>query len=141
MKTRYITLDDLTDYAGPEIRDSLGSQEQAEAWLSRLEVRMEAFLEARLHQSIHKRWPVFSDNQKLHYKLALLEQAIYLWRNGDISTDAGYDVGKGETADITTIRERKIADNAKEHLILAGVWSYKVHREGLWSDGFPTWLW
>lgn len=141
MKTRYVSLDDLNGYAGIDLAAELGSQEKAEAFLFRIEARMESFLEARLHQSISRRWPAFTDNQKLHYKFALLEQAIYIFRNGDISVDSGYDPERGETADETTLLERAIARNAKQELILAGVWSYKVHREGLWSDGFPTWLW
>lgn len=136
MKTRYITLDDIREYSGVDLVTELGSTEAALAFLARIEVRMEAFLDARMHQSVSKRYPNLSDNQKLHYKYALLEQCIYIWKNGDVSVDSGYDPQEGFKADQGSLLTIEICRNAKEHLILAGLWSYKLGPKGWFGDFF-----
>lgn len=141
MKTRYVTIDDVSGYAGIDLRAELGSEEAAEAFLFRIETRLSSFLQARMHQNIDMRWPEFTDHQKAHYKLALIEQAIYIWRHGDISVDSGYDPERGAVADESALIERTVSREAKQQLILAGIWSYKLRQEGPLSDGFPGWLW
>ena len=134
MNTKYVTLDDIREYAGVDLTAEIGSTEQALAFLSRIEIRTETFLDARMHQSVERRYPELTDTQKAHYKMALMEQAIYTWRNGDLSVDAGYDPSEGMKADQGTLLTLTIARNAKEHLMLAGLWTYKLGPHG-WSFG------
>ena len=139
METRYITIDELAEYSGIDLREALGSDEAAKAFILRREVRLEAFLQARMHQNIERRWPEFTDYQKLHYKYALLEQCIYIYRVGEIDIDPGYEPDRGETADERTLIERAVARTAKNELILAGVWSYKLQKSNPFGEGFG-WL-
>lgn len=139
LKTRYITLDDLREYAGIDLVRELGTTEKALAFLFRIETRMESFLDARMFQKVDQRWPKFTDFQKREYKLALLEQCIYVWRNGDIAVDSGYDPEKGLAIDESSAVRLSIARLAKDHLMRCGLWSYKLKPYGGLSMG--EWLW
>lgn len=127
IQTQYITLDEFQELF-PEINvvADFGSQEKALAFLKRIEMRMETFLASNFHKNIGREFARFNDFQKQHYKQALLEQCIYIYKNSDITVDSGYDLDKGVIANIETIKKLKIAPNAKEELVLCGLWSRHI---------------
>lgn len=138
LKTKYITLDEFREYfVDVDLREALQTNESATAFIVRIEDRMETFLEANFNLNIDRRYPTFTDYQKKHYKRALLEQAIYVYRNGDISVDSGFDVDRGVIADINTIKKLSIAPNAKQELILCGLWNRHI-RGGRY---YTNWWW
>jgi hypothetical protein len=123
LQTKYITLDEFDEYfpeIGP-VRQALGSEQRALAWLKRIEDRMEVFLNSNFNRNIEQEWPVFTQNMKEHYKKALLEQAIYIFRNSDISVDSGYDPEKGEVMNIDRLKKITLAPNAYDHLRMCGL--------------------
>lgn len=123
LQTKYITLDEFDEYF-PEvapIREQLGGEQIALAWLKRIEDRMEVFVNANFNRNIEKEWPVFTENMKNHYKLALLEQAIYIFKNSDISVDSGYDPEQGEIMNIDRLKKIQLAPNAIDHLRMCGL--------------------
>ena len=130
IKTKYITVDNFKNYFGIDLDLELKAQgnpsNTAEAFLYRIETRMAAFLDARFNRRIDKEYPTFTDYQKEHYALALLEQAMYVFRNGDISVDSGYDIEAGEKADNDTIVKKTIGLNAMNELILCGLWTTQI---------------
>ena len=63
-----------------------------------------------------------------HYKKALLEQAIYIWRNGDMSVDSGYDLESGEKISRGKIKQISIASNTIDHLRMCGLWNRTIAR-------------
>ncbi len=130
MQTKYITTDEFLEYSGIDLKARLRADDNpsntALAFLKRIEVRMQAFVEANFHRDIDILFPSLTDHQKQCYKYALMEQAIYILRNGDISTDSGYDPHEGPKDSIGNLRGRSIAPNAKEQLMLAGIWSRKI---------------
>lgn len=133
MNTKYITLDDFKEYSGVDLVSELGTTEKARAFLTRIEVRLESFLNARMHQNVAMRYPTLTDNQKLHYKYALLEQAIYVWKNGDVSVDSGYDPDSGLKITEGNLLGLEVCRNAKSHLMEAGLWTYKLGPgAGMW---------
>lgn len=140
MKTQYITLDDYFEYTGERLEAEIKSDDNpsmtAENFLKRIEIRMEAFLSAKFQINIDEEFKRFSDFQKLHYKYALLEQAIYIFRNSEISTDSGYDAEKGIITNRQQIESIKISPNAKEQLQLCGLWCRKF--KGI-RGGFGGW--
>lgn len=127
LQTQYITLDEFQEYY-PEINvmADFGTQENALAFLKRIENRMETFIAANFHKNIEREFSRFNDFQRKHYKLALLEQCIYIYKNSDITVDSGYDIDKGVVANIETIKKLSIAPNAKQELILCGLWSRHI---------------
>lgn len=127
IKTRYITADEFREYTGvdlaAELRDTSNPSNKVNAFLKRIEDRMEVFMNTHFFKKVSDFWPKFTDTQKHHYKLALIEQAYYVFKNGDIYTDSGYDPEKGIIASKHALSEITIAPAAKDHLRMTGLWS------------------
>lgn len=142
LQTKYITLDDFKNYFGidleAEMNDSDNLSNNGLAFLKRIENRMETFLNAEFYRNIDIEYPKFTEYQKEHYKRALLEQALYVYKNGDISVDSGLDLDKGEVVSRETIRRNIIGENAQQELILCGLWCRKIKNRGFdnWFDGW-----
>lgn len=124
LQTRYITLDEFKEYFGIDLSVDLGSDIAAIGFIRRIEDRISSYIDSNFNRNVDSRYPEFSDYQKEHYKLALLEQAIYIYRNGDISVDSGYDPEKGE---IANTQKYFIAPNCKVNLRLCGLWNRNLY--------------
>ena len=140
IKTKYITPDDFKEYFGIdldlELKNSANPSDTAEAFLLRIENRLATFIDAEFYRKVDEEYPQFTDYQKKHYAQALLEQAIYVFRNGDISVDSGYDYEQGEKASNDTIIKKIIAPNCKQELLLCGLWTRKIkcsNWKGIWG--------
>lgn len=139
--TKHITLDDLrADFPEISWESDLGGSDRAEAWIARIEDRLKTFIDANFYRNVDREYPKFTEYQKYHYRRALEEQAVYIWRNSDISTDSGYDPEQGQRISPNQLKQLSIAPNAKDELILCGLWNRKIRnrtRGGL--DDW--WLW
>lgn len=126
IRTKYITPDDFKDYFGidleAEMKDSGNPSNTAIAFIKRVEDRLASFIDSKFFRNVDREYPNFTDYQKEHYALALLEQALYVYRNGDISVDSFLDYENGEKASNDTIDKKKIAPNCRENLLLCGLW-------------------
>ena len=144
LQTRYITADDFLEYTGidlgAQLKGNANPSDKATAFLNRIEVRMEAFLNANFFKRITDEWPHFTDYQKLHYKYALLEQALYVFRNGDISIDSGYEPDEGIKLSPTDRKKITIAPNAMDQLQLCGLWTRKITRTLFWGPIGGWWF-
>lgn len=127
LQTKYITLDEFKEYFGISLTEAFGTDTNAMAFLKRIEDRLATFCDSNFNANIDRKYPCFTDYQKYHYKLALLEQAIYIFRNGDISVDSGYDPEKGE---IARTEKYAIAPNCKDNLRLCGIWNRNIPNMG-----------
>lgn len=132
--TKYITADEFREYTGvnleAELRDTSNPSNKVNAFLKRIEDRMEVFMNTHFFKNINEYWPKFTDFQKEHYKLALIEQAYYTFKNGDIYSDSGYDPEKGIIASKHALSELTIAPAAKDHLRMTGLWSGHIGNGG-----------
>jgi hypothetical protein len=137
LQTRYITADEFLQYTGinlrEELNDTSNGSDKVNAFLKRTEDRMEAFLNAKFFKNVSDLYPEFSEFQKKHYKLALLEQAYYVFKNGDISSDSGYNQETLEIANQKKLRALAVAPNAIDHLRLTGLWSGFIGGKGLFG--------
>ena len=137
IETKYITTDEFKEYFGidlaSELNDDDNPSNKAVAFLKRVEDRIETFLNANFYRNIDLEYIRFSSYQKQHFKRALLEQAIYIYKNGDISVDSGFDPEKGEIASRKTLKNLSIAENCKQELILCGLWCRKIRGYGVWA--------
>ena len=140
LNTRNITLDDFRDWSGIDLQAQLKGDDNpsntAQAFLDRVTYRLETYVDAQFYRNVANEYPSFTAYQKEHYKHALLEQILYVFKNGDISADSGYDPEKGEVASNSTLAQKTIAPNAKQELMLCGVWCRKIKSRdaGLWGD-------
>ena len=130
IQTRYITKDEFKEYSGIDLdatlRDDGNPSNKTNAFLSRIERRVATYLNAHFCRNVDIEYKKFSDYQKEHYKYALMEQAIYELRNGEISTDSGYDPEKGEVANVDNLSKLRIAPNAKDELVTCGLWNRHI---------------
>ena len=140
LQTRYITPDDFTTYfgidLGAQLKGTANPSDKATAFLMRIEDRMESFLNAKFFKVVTDEWVNFTDWQKENYKKALLEQAIYIFRNGDISVDSGYEPDEGIKISRHAIEELSIAPNAMNYLRLCGLWSRHIGQYNYFGEWF-----
>ena len=125
LQTKYISLDEFNEYFNIDLAAEFGTVEKAKAFLKRIEDRLATFVDSNFNCNIDMKYPCFTDYQKYHYKLALLEQCIYIFKNGDISVDSGYDPEKGEIAAKPGVKYA-IAPNCKDNLRLCGIWNRNI---------------
>lgn len=142
-KTRYITADEFKQYFGIDLQIELpnGDNESGKvaAYLTRIENRLEAWINANYFYNVTQFWETLNNNQKEQYKYALLEQAYYVLRMGDISVDSGYDKERGIIAGRSTINELSVAPNAMLHLENGGFLNTRiVKRGGYYQGGVAT---
>lgn len=142
-KTRYITADEFKQYFGIDLQIELpnGDNESGKvaAYLTRIENRLEAWINANYFYNVSQFWETLNNNQKEQYKYALLEQAYYVLRMGDISVDSGYDKERGVIAGRSTINELSVAPNAMLHLENGGFLNTRiVKRGGYYQGGVAT---
>lgn len=141
LRTKYITPDEYKDYFGESLdrlQDNDNPSNKKVAFLKRIENRMEALIDSECFRRVDREYPYFSEYQKLHYKRALLEQAYYVFYNGDVSTDSGIDPEKGVVITREAIEKASLAPNAKRELQLCGLWTKKIRmsdwaNSGLWG--------
>jgi len=138
-KTRYITADEFKQYFGIDLQIELpnGDNESGKvaAYLARIENRLEAWINANYFYNVTRFWETLNDNQKEQYKYALLEQAYYVLRMGDISVDSGYDKERGIIAGRSTINELSVAPNAMLHLENGGFLNTRIVKRGGYYQG------
>lgn len=132
--TQYITPDDFQQYfginLGEQLKGNANPSDKACAFLKRIEDRMESYLNAHFFKNISAEWSRMSDYQKEKYRLALLEQALYVFKNGDISVDSGYDPDEGIKISRHALSEITLAPNAKDNLRLCGIWTGYINSGG-----------
>ena len=135
--TRYITADEFREYTGidleAELRDTSNPSDKVNAFIRRIEDRMESFMNTHFFKNVNDCWTKWTDEQKLWYKKALIEQAYYVFKNGDISSDSGYDPEKGVIASKHALDEITIAPNAKNYLRMTGLWSGHIGNGGFFG--------
>lgn len=132
IKTKYITPDDLKEYFGidllAEYVDDANPSNSANAFIMRVEDKVEAILNGCFNRNVNTEYPNFSDYQKLEYQKALLEQAYYDFKNGDIARDSGYDIDKGEVASNGTMLSKSLSLMCIHHLNTCGLWCTKIRQ-------------
>ena len=138
----YVVADDFKTYFGIdlaiELPDDDNPSNKVESFLQRIENRIVTYVNANYYRYIEQEYPNFTDYQKQHFKYALLEQAYYVLRNSDISTDSGYDPEKGEIMNAERLNNIVIAPNCKQELMLCGLLSRKIKNRCRW--GINDWL-
>ena len=138
LQTRYITLDEYQEYFQEDLRELLGGDNQALAFLVRLEDRLEIYITSKCNRNIKFEYPAFSDYMKDCYKKALLEQAKYIIQNSDIAVDSGLDLERGEIISSHILSEKSLSPITKQYLTSCGLLNRNVnthipaYRRGWW---------
>lgn len=96
----------------------------ADMFLMRVEDRLLAWLDANTFRNY--RWNEVSGEDREAMQKAILIQAMYIFRNGDISTDSGYDPQRGIVAQKKDLQLIEICDAAVDMLKSSGLYSRKM---------------
>lgn len=132
LKSRYVNADEFKMYSGIDLaqqfKDNDNPSDQVNAFIFRTETLLENWINAHFFKVITNEYPKLTDNQKRLYKIALMEQMMYVLRNGDISTDSGYDITSGIIAKTEKISEIVIARNTIDALKTAGIITTKIRK-------------
>lgn len=129
LQTRYPTPDEFKAWCGIDLanmRDNANPSDEAQAFLARIEGWLSTLIDVECFRKVDFEYPTFTDYQKFHYKMAVMEQALYVFRNGDLSTDSGIDPDKGVVIPQDKLKGAVLAPNAKRELQVCGIWTKKI---------------
>lgn len=125
---KFISTSDFYDYWGIDLIEKLknggNASNKANIFLRRIENNVMAWIDANTFRNVH--WDHLSDFQLEQFQYALLEQAMYVYRNSDISLDSGYDPEKGIIVDRGTLDNLIICTPALNFLKLAGLYNLNI---------------
>ena len=122
-----VSKDEYLEYTGVDLSSELSQEgsgnpsNRVNAFIFRCQERLRAFVRTNYAFDLMDKYRRLNAKQIEEVKLAVMEQITYTLRNGDISSDSGYDPETGVKAGINELRDITIAPNAKEHLMLAGL--------------------
>jgi hypothetical protein len=133
---KYVTADDYLAYFGIDLATELPDNDNPGAKVVSFIARVERLVEGFLKTELFREWDydTFTQDQQTHFVYGILEQIHYMLRNGDISSDSGYEPTQGKISDRNYLQGIVIAPNAVREFILAGVWSRKLNHGRDWLD-------
>ena len=124
----FATPDDFLQYWGYNLTNLLRSNNndsvKAETFLFRVEHRLMTWIDANTFRNIN--FDELTDFQREQMKYAVLEQAMYMWRNGDLGMDSGYDQERGKVMGRGDLNYLEICQPALNCLKLAGIFNQKM---------------
>lgn len=125
---KYITADDFRNYWGIDLstrlKDTDNTSNRVDAFLARVEDYVMAWVDANTFRVID--WNVMTEYQLDMFRKALLNQAMYVFRNSDISLDSGYDVEKGIVVARADLSSIAISQPTLDLLKNAGLYNQKI---------------
>ena len=128
MEPRFITPDDFENYWGLNLREKLkdnsNSSNKANIFLKRVEDRVMSWIDANTFRVTT--WDNLTEYQLEHFCIALIEQAMYVYRNSDTALDSGYDPERGFISGAERINSIEICEPAKRELKLAGLYNLNI---------------
>lgn len=126
LQTQYISLDEFEEYFGINLRLQLGSEENAIAFIKRVEDRVQRYIDSNFNKNVEIIFETFTDYQKKNYKLALLEECIYIYKNSDLFVDSGYDMERGIIVDDNKLDKLSMSRETLKALRLCGLTSRNI---------------
>lgn len=140
-----VTPEEFLEYTGINLAVELrGTDHRAgnpsnavEAWLERNRIRVNTWIEQHYTGGLGFGFREPTDYEKYHYKLALLEQDYYVFKNGDIASDSGRDDNGAMRMSRDDIKELSLALETIRHLNLAGLYRRSI---GSWGFFSAWWL-
>lgn len=126
----FVSPSDFENYWGVDLDARLkdnGSENdsnKANLFLMRVEDRLLAWIDANTFRTY--RWEEVGGKDRDALQKAILIQAMYVFRNGDISTDSGYDPQRGIVAAKKDLQLIEICDAAIDILKTSSLYSRKM---------------
>lgn len=140
LKPQFVTVDDFTSFFGIDLRSKLKENDNAsnaaELFLYRIEDRLKTWIDTYTFRVVpfHKLTPF----QREKFQKAILYQAMYVLRNGDLGLDSGYDSEQGVVAERGDLTVLSVCETSIEYLKSAGLYNQKIQNRKRWlsSDSY-----
>lgn len=141
MKPQYVTPEDFLNYFGIDLNENLKGDNdsfKADSFLRRVEDRIMAWVDANTYRNFlweqlrddykapNSYRQYFVNEQKDLWKKAILNQAMYVFRNGEIGLDSGYDMEKGIVAKDNDLGTIEICRPSIDFMKRAGILNHVV---------------
>lgn len=147
MKPKFIDANQFLEYTGIDLsaalKDNDNPSAKVESFLGRVELRVMSWVDKNTFRV--KDWESLTNYQLRMFRYALLEQAAYMFRNGDIAQDSGYDQERGVVAEKRMLQEITVCQPCIDFLIQAGLFNATIknrrrfmHENVLIGDGLPS---
>lgn len=136
---KFITIDEFDNYWTVNLRDMLrtsaNESNQAEMFLARVERRLMAYIDNNTFRRY--KYEELVGKQLDAFKEAIILQAMYVYKNGDIGMDSGYDAERGIVARRGELVELSVCQDAIDTLSNAGLWNLVMkNRPRKFGGGF-----
>lgn len=136
---KFVTVDDFKNYWGKDLRSMLKDEDNPSngpsAFLARTESEMKRYID---HNTFRRfRYEDLRGEQLDAFREAILLQAMYKIRNGEIGMDSGYDIEHGIVAKRSELVEITLCQDAINVLSNAGLWNLVMkNRPRKFGGGF-----
>ena len=108
----------------------MSDSRKAERFLITVEDDVALFLDSNCFKRIDQEYKSMTEYQKECYKKALLNQAKYKLKNGDIGNESGFDPVTGIVTDRPHLKEIVLSEKCKKYLNLAGLYNRNIIASG-----------
>jgi hypothetical protein len=126
-----VSPDEFKEYTGIDLKSRLtDGTGTPELFLYRVQARLNAYIDTHFFYNFSSVNNPPTAEQIADYKTAVIEEALYYFRNGDLSVDAGRDDEGGIRATREQIESLMIAPDAKLYLMRAGLWNRQISSYG-----------
>lgn len=132
----FINTNDFIEYTGIDLNMELkGDSGAGERFIRRVETLFLNWCDANLG-SRYCTWEEVMNHPKdaEAVRMALLEQALYMYRNGDLFSDSGYDPQRGSMIAKDDLRRRSISDTAIDLMKASGLFSHVLKNRRRYSQ-------
>lgn len=125
---RFVTADDYFNYTGKDLNAELQSNEnesnKADLFLKNIEDELMARID-RISFRVYD-YDNLPKYQAECFRRAIIQQAYYVLRNSELSSDSGYDLEKGVIIPRATLEEIMLSPAAKDTLISCGLLNHVI---------------
>ena len=135
---RFVKEDDYNNYTGKNLQNILDPESEMQNACNLFLLRIENILMTKIdNMSFRTRsWDNLTALQKEKLQMAIIEQAEYILRNGDLFTDSGYDLEKGEVISAEKLRQIEICSISLEYLQSCGLINKNIKNRVRYNDMF-----
>ena len=133
---KFVTKDDYFNYTNQDLDELIKVKDKssnlANLFLLRIEDRLMSYIDAETYRVFS--FDHLSPIQLEYFQKAIIEQAEYILRNGDLFTDSGYDPDEGQKIDFSKLYDITISKTAINYLKNAGLYNKVIINRRRFTD-------